>query len=385
MRFISNVLLLLMACALAACGGGGGSSGVNPGAPAFFTTAPSTLTIASGSAQQFAVGGGATPYTAVSSNSGVAVATVSGDTLTLGAVRSGTATITVRDARGSTASVSITVSPDQALFTTANGSIIVGIGAAAARSVTIGGGVAPYTATSGNTAVATATVSGSALTIRGVTAGSTTVTVRDAEGTTTSVAVAVRTEVLNVSPSAYNGFIGDLLYSTITGGTAPYTAISGFADAVEADIGTLNTTNGDFTVSSSGNVLRMRLKQVVSSGSVTVRDALGNSGTVTVTASANTNTISIQPSPLVISNRAESFEITIYGATGTFNLFSSDPAIISVPAMATGLATGTTVTATIEACFLGSPVVEITAVDSTGAMGKATITLAESIDTTGCN
>jgi hypothetical protein len=267
------------------------------------------------------------------------------------------------------------------LFTTAGGSVTVGVGAAAGRSFTIGGGVAPYSAVTANSSIATASVAGSVLTIRGVTPGATTVTVRDTEGTTTNVAVTVRTEVINVSPSAYNGFIGDLLYSTITGGTGPYTAISGFADAVEADIGTLNTTTGVFTVNPNGTILRMRLKQVVASGSVTVRDALGNQGSVTVTASANTNTISIQPSAVTIADTASAVPLTIYGATGNFQLFSSDPTIISVPASGVGSASGTTINATVQGCPAGSPVVTITVIDSTGATGTSTITVQ---DTTGC-
>lgn len=457
-RYLTFLITVLATMFLAACGGGGGSAGTTPNDQALFTTAPSDLTMDIGAAQEYTVGGGRGPYTAVSSNSSIVVPAVQGNVLTLGAVKPGSSTVTLRDSRGATANVTVNVQPSTAFFTTAptqlsvaigstttftvgggvapytattnnanivraalsgnslsiigvaggSGSIVlrdaagtsitvavtveakalftsapaaltIGIGSPNARTFTVGGGVGPYTVTSTNENVATATLSGSTLTIRGVSTGSATIQIRDSANTLVSVGVTVRLEQLLLNPTAFNAFIGDVLYSVISGGRPPYQTISGFPDAAEATVGTLDSASGAFTVDPNGNILRVRVKQAVASGSIIVRDAAGNTANLTVTATAATNQISFSPNAVTVSQRAGTVPLVLYGAIGTVNLFSSDPKVASVTSPVEGSSTGTLVTVTIDCALSAGQQVTITAVDSTGAVAKSILNIQASV------
>ena len=351
----------------------------------FFTTAPGQLNVALNTTLSYTVGGGVPPYTATSSNVSIARAQVSGNTLSITGVAVGTATIILRDSAGFAFSIGVTVDTGRPLFTTAPSSLTVGFGAANARSFTIGGGAGPYTVSSANTNIATATLSANGtLTITGVNTGSTTVQVRDVSGATVNIAVAVRAESLGLNPTTFNAFVGDILYSVITGGKPPYTTVSGFPDALEADVGNVDSAGG-FTPDPNGNILRVRVRQVVGNGGVVVRDANGNTANLSVTSTAATNQINLSPNSLSIPESVGSVTLMLYGAQGTTTLFSSDPAIATVPASVTGSSSGVPIPVTIICNPDGnSPTVQITAIDQTGALGQATINLLESSSGTPC-
>lgn len=85
---------------------------------ALYTSAPSAVTVAIGATATFNVAGGVAPYSAASSNQGVATATVTGTSLAIrGIARSadgppavpGTATVLVRDAVGGQVTITVTV------------------------------------------------------------------------------------------------------------------------------------------------------------------------------------------------------------------------------------------------------------------------------------
>lgn len=85
---------------------------------ALYTSAPAAVTVAINDTATFNVSGGVAPYSAASSNQGVATATVTGTSLAIkGIARSangppavpGTATVLVRDAVGSQVTISVTV------------------------------------------------------------------------------------------------------------------------------------------------------------------------------------------------------------------------------------------------------------------------------------
>lgn len=476
MRYLSYLTTLLIAVLLTACGGGGGSAGTSSGsAPspvsppaALFTTAPASLTVGVGAAQEFIIGGGTSPYTAVSNNASIAIAGVKDTRLTLGGVADGTAQITIRDAAGATvlvemvvssgpvrplyttATSSITVAPglsgaqtynvgggaspytatssnvsvasvvltgnsltvtglsagstnivimdnlgatvtvavtvptasSVALFSTAPSSVTVAIGASPAYSV--GGGTSPYTATSSNTSVVAVSLSGSNLTVNGVAAGNANIVVRDSAGGTVNIAVTVSAAQMTLNPVTVNAFIGDTVYSTISGGKVPYTTVNGFPDAADVDIGTLSGST--FTANSSGNILRIKVKQAVASDIIVVRDANGASANFTLSASPGTNRISLSPSALTISELGSyNVTLTLYGGVGTVNLFSSDTSLLTVASPVTASTTGTTVTVTKPArCLTADAPVTITAIDSTGAQATSVFTIKDSLSTPSC-
>ena len=461
-RFLSYLTALFAFALLSACGGGGGSSGSTSTSTSFFTTAPSGLTLGVGSSQQFDIGGGRAPYSAVSSNSAVVAAAIANGKLTLGGVAPGSATVSLRDAAGTVQSVGVTVAPAQALATTAPPSgLVVQVGSAGAQTYaisggvgpytatssnpnvltatvngntltltgltagsatavlrdsvnttvsipvtvsaaagaalfttapatltvsrgtttvySIGGGLAPYTATSSNAAVVSATVSGSQLTISGLANGSGSVVLRDAANNTVTVGVTVSSAPITLNPSSFNAFVGDTLYSVVSGGTAPYTAISAFPDVAEVTIGTL--TGGVFTADASGTVLRVKVKQAAGSAGIIVSDANGSSANLTIASSAATNAINLAPKTLTISScYSGNVSLILYGASGTTNVFASDTTLVTVATpQVTGSSAGTAVTLTLAKKTLAADAtVTITAIDANAAVGTSTITLAKS-------
>lgn len=460
MRFLSYLVTLIVASLIAACGGGGGSPGLTPGgagSQAFFTTAPLDLTLTTGSAQNFAVGGGKAPFTATSNNSGVAVSSLSDTVLTLGAVSPGSATVTLRDAAGATVAVAVTVKPSRGLFTTAPPAVTIAMGNNAAHTyqvgggvgpyvvgnsnpsvlsavlngtnltltglasgaanlvildsvggslsvaVTIpnvaaldlfttappavttsrgtsttygiGGGVSPYIVTSSNTGVVSVTQTATSFTIHGVANGTANLVVRDSAGRTVSVAVTVSAQQLSVNPVSVNAFIGDTVYSTISGGTAPYSIVEGFPDAADTDVGFLNGTT--FSPTASGNVLRVVVKQVVATDVILVKDANGNAVSFTLTGTAGTNIISLAPESLTIGEEFTGpIRLVLRGAVGTTNIFSSNPDMIIATTPVTGTVAGTEVTITktgFQICANGE--VTISAIDSQGSKAVSLITV----------
>lgn len=388
MRFLTYLTVLFMTAFVAACGGGGGSPGATPNDEAFFTTAPSNLTLRMGTSQSFNLGGGRPPYTAVSNNQSIVVGVVDGSTLTVGGVSQGAATVTVRDDAGATATVGVTVDTPSglALFSTAPASLT--IAPKVVTTYSIGGGVAPYTVSSDNTSVVTVTQSGSNFTVRAVALGSATVQIRDSVGATLSRSVTVANTSLSLNPSEANSLVGFENYAYIIGGVPPYTVLSGFPTAVNATIGTLSGTT--FTANASGNVLRMIATQAVDPAQVVVTDANGSSVNFELTAAPGSGTFTFAPTTLEI---AEGFtgEITLllFGATaGSVNVFTTFPDLISVVTTPVTAAGGTQATAvTLNAsggliCATGAVV--ITAVDSVGATATAEITIVDDVSKGTC-
>ena len=459
-KFLSYLATFVAVALLAACGGGGGSSGGNPSAPAFFTTAPSDLTVALGASRTFTLGGGQTPYTASTSNSSVALANLQGNVLTLGGVGAGSATVTLRDAAGTTQTLAVTVAAGQALTVNVpSTTLTLGVGASSAQTYQIKGGVPPYsassstpsvasasvtgsnvtvtglaagvttisvfdsvgtsfpftvtisaaagtalfttapspltlatgtssvysvgggtgayTATSSNGSVAGATVVGNSLTISGFTAGVATIVVRDAAGNVSNVSVTVSNSTMSLTPAAASALVGDTLYSSITGGVAPYTTLVTNAAVADAAVGTLS--GGVFSVDANGKTLRVIAKQQAASVPVIVTDSTGSTASFTLTAAPGQPSIQISPSSLTISERnTTAITLNVLGASGTLAVFSSDPTILQASA------SGNTITVSPgtqgNACIApaaagGTQAITITAVDASGAKATSVITI----------
>ena len=344
---------------------------------ALFTTAPTAVTIPVGnsSAQTYQIGGGVGPYVVGNSNPGVLSASLSGTTLTLTGLATGSANLVILDSVGSSIGIAVTV-PSAAtlnLFTTAPPAVTTSKGTATTYS--IGGGVSPYTVTSSNTGVVSVTQGAGSFTITGVANGTASIVIRDSAGNTVTVGVTVSAAQMSVNPTQVNAYIGDTVYSTISGGTAPYSIVEGFPEAADVDIGNLSGTT--FTPNSSGNVLRIVVKQVVASDIILVRDATGNAVSFTLTATAGTNIISLAPSTLTIGEEfVGDIELVLRGAVGTTNIFSSNPDMIRVttPVTATVPTTRVKITKTAQQiCATGE--VTISAIDSTGSKAVSVITV----------
>lgn len=345
-------------------------------ATTFFTTAPTAVTVGIGTSATYAVGGGVIPYTGTSNNTAVATSSVDGNTLTVSGIAVGTASVVLRDSTNTLITVGVTVKGSSTLdlFTTAPAAVTISKGTT--TNYSIGGGSAPYTVTSSNTSVVTVSSSGSGFSVTGVANGAANVVIRDSAGVAVTLAVTVSAAQMSLNPSAVSAFIGDTVYSTISGGSPAYRTVSGFPAAADTDIGTLDAA-GTFTPNTSGNVLRVRVKQAVGSDIISVIDSNGNSANFTLTATAGTNGISLAPSSLTIGEEFSGpIRLVLYGGVGTTNLFSSDTTLITVPGPVVGSTAGTPVTVTKtgrQVCSTG--VVTITAIDSTGAKAVSLITV----------
>jgi hypothetical protein len=327
MRFFSYLVTLLSVALLASCGGGGGSAGAvtGGGSQGLFTTAPAALTLTLGSAQDFTVGGGAGPYTAVSNDTSTAVGGIAGTTLTLGAVQPGSATITVRDSKGATTAVAVTVKAKSALATSMPAVLTLAVGNSGAQAYTVTGGVPPYVVTSNNPNVLSATLNsaGNGVVVTGLAGGKATVSITDNVGTSVSSVVTVtpasNVALFTTAPGAVTIATRSNVTYSIGGGTAPYTVTSS-----NASVATVSQTDSSFTVHG------------VAPGGTTVviRDALG--GTVDVDVLVSNTQLSLNP------NKSTSFigDINyayIIGGVGPFTALSgfAGAATVSVGTLST--------------------------------------------------
>ena len=79
---------------------------------AFFTTAPSSVTLYAGTAQNYLLSGGAKPYQVTSSDPAVAMAVISGTVVTVNAAKVGKSTLRFTDSKGDSLSISVEVVTD---------------------------------------------------------------------------------------------------------------------------------------------------------------------------------------------------------------------------------------------------------------------------------
>jgi hypothetical protein len=342
----------------------------------FFTTAPSAVTVGVGSGATYTVGGGVFPYTAASSNSTVATASISGTTLSINGVAVGAASVVLRDSANTIITVAVTVKGASTLdlFTTAPSAVTIAKGTT--TSYSIGGGTSPYSATSSDNSIATVIQSGSGYSITGVANGAGSVVIRDTAGASVTVTVSVSATQMSLNPTTVDAFIGDTVYSALSGGAGPYSIVEGFPDAADVDLGTLS--GNTFTPNASGNILRVAVKKAVNADVIVIKDSSGNSAIFTLNATAGTSGISLAPDALSIGEEYSGpITLLVKGGVGTVNLFSSNPSLITVGSSVTGSgfgSTAVTVTKTTgEVCTTGE--VTITAIDSTGAKATSLITV----------
>ncbi len=231
--------------------------------------------------------GDALEYTATTSSAAVAAVSVSGSTITVGAVAEGSAaiTITARDPGGLAASqnVAVTVqrpnSVPQAMGTIPAQTLRAGESAVVNLSSYFtdpDGDALTYDAASSNTSVVTAAVSGGTLTFSGVAEGSATVTVtaRDPGGLAASQNVAVTVQRSNRAPQA----VGTVPAQTLRAGESAIVNLSSYftdpdGDALTYDAASSNTSV--VTADASGSAVTF---SGVAEGSATVTVAARDPG-----------------------------------------------------------------------------------------------------------
>jgi len=275
-----------------------------------------------GSAQEFTVAGGNGSYSAVSNNAAVAVAGVSENRLSLGAVSPGTAQITLRDSSGGTANISVTAVVQQ-LFTTAPPSVTLVPGSAGAQTFRVGGGAGPFTATSSNVNIATASLSGDSLVVTGVTAGSASIVVRDNFGTLITIPVTVTAAnnlaLFTSAPTAVTIAVRAAPVYTIGGGIGPYTATSS-----NTNVATAAVSGGNLTITGI----------TTGSASIVIRDAIGATLNIAVTVGGGQLTVNPSSATALIG---DVLFARVIGGRGPFTAVVTNAAVADATISSDGL------------------------------------------------
>lgn len=247
-----------------------------------FTTAPATVNLTPASNQTFSVVGGKPPYTVSSDKISVASATISGSTLQINGLVTGSSNIRIVDALGAPLNVTVVVASSGGTL-----AVLPNSGSISTSDqilATISGGVPPYRVVTENISIANATIRNSnQVIISPIKAGATTITILDSENkivvyslNVTEVAVGLFTTApatVNLAPASNQTF-------SVVGGKPPYTVSSDRLSVVGATI--------------SGSILQIN---GVSTGSASIRivDSLGVSINVAVVVAASGGALAILP------------------------------------------------------------------------------------------
>lgn len=235
---VSGFVIFITACALVGCGGGDGYAGNSNSAlqvasTPLFTTAPSSIMIATGAEPSYGIGGGTAPFKVISNDVSVATLTVTDKAFTLKGVKGGAATLVLSDAAGSTKSIEVTVSPAATtpmLVTPAVASASVGD----VLFFRVSGGAPTYEVLVNNTSIASTTtarvdISAGTFSLNLLKVGSTTIAITDGLGQTQTVTLTVDAAIakLRLAPSALTideNFKGNIAFSIYGGASdATYT------------------------------------------------------------------------------------------------------------------------------------------------------------------
>ena len=287
-----------------------------------FTSAPGTLALAPGVTEAFAVGGGAQPYRASSSNAAVARVVLTGSSLSITGVAAGVAQVIVTDNAGGSVSMVVTVgsgNSQTALFTTAPGAVSQPVGATS--NYAVGGGVAPYQATTSNASVATVAISGNSLSITGISSGVVQVMVTDATGTSVGIAVTVgsgttQSSLFTTAPNAVTVPVGASTSYTVAGGTAPYSVGSSNSAVASAAV-----SGGGLTI--TGNA--------AGTAQVNVLDATGATVSINVTVGVGGSSALYTTAPAAVTiGTGASGVYTVGGGAGGYVATTSNAAVVTV-------------------------------------------------------
>ncbi|MFZ6769106.1 beta strand repeat-containing protein [Undibacterium sp. Di26W] len=289
-----------------------------------FTSAPSSgivVGVGEGSAT-YTIGGGSLVYSATSNNTSIAVVTLNNNAFIVTGVSGGKTTVTIKDSVGALVEIPIVVGSVDPLFTTAAGSINVGVGAAATYKV--GGGNGPYSVGSSNNAVGTASISGTTLTITGASVGTTSVIVRDASiGTVTiNVTVGSTAPLFTSAPAALTVGIGTSSPTfTIGGGSQIYSASSG-----NTQIATVGINGNKFVISG------------VTPGStiVTIKDSLGAPVNIAVTVGSGATFYTTAPTLLTLAVGGSNTYV-LGGGSAPFTATSSNTSVVTASVSGTNV------------------------------------------------
>jgi hypothetical protein len=239
--------------------------------------------VAIGASPAYTVGGGTAPYTAVSSNAGIATASLAGgNSLIVTGVAVGNATVFVLDSAGTSVTLNVSVGT-VALAVTPNSAtgIIDDVLVA-----TITGGTPPFRASVGNILVASASVvNQNQLTMKLLQVGQTIVTVLDANNQSVAYSLTsnAATPGIRLSPGAVtvSEFDTQPIFFTV------YGSASGAMNVFSSDVTRLVATLANQTVTVTTGTNTNRCVSVDTPVTITVVDSTRATGVAIVTIKDN--------------------------------------------------------------------------------------------------
>ena len=291
-----------------------------PAAGALMSTAPSSLTLATGNSGVYTISGGGGTYTATSSNPGLVSASVSnGSTLTIGAAADtlgGTANVIVTDSAGTSPLVISVTAATVQFFTTAPSSLVIAAGYS--KVFAVFGGAAPYSIVNTHPSVVAGSISGSTLSIVGSTAGSGTVIVTDAKGVSVPIAVVVSAPgPLSVSAPGNGVTISTSATYDIVGGVPPFASSSSDLSVAQATIENANQVR----VNAMG----------AGRATVAVIDSVGTKVSVDVTVPGPSTLVMYTTAPaagVFLANTDLPVSYDVYGGRPAYSVTSSNVNVV---------------------------------------------------------
>lgn len=371
MKCLNKLFGFFLVVLLSACGGGGGSSGANPNQSNLISTSGDSVILSAGSFREYRVSGGVPPYQVATSEPAIAVGSISGSTLTIGALSGGKAGIRIYDYKGTSISTEVTVGSSVALYTTAPDSISVGIGVV--RKFFIGGGSPPYRVEGGSASTATvAMVDATNWSITGVAANSSgTVKIIDSAGASKDIIFNTNPPPLTISASDMKVPTGYEVEVTVSGGQAPYYPASGLPALIHVTPSV--NTDGKFKI--VGDVETGEF-------AVSFRDSAGQTVSVKITFFTGGLGFKVSPASFALSETStESLTFQLYGFTGDTGgaggevcIYVSDPSYFTLDSTRKTCSTFTSTSRTFtlvtgtrgNRCVSGDTSITLRIVDSMG-------------------
>lgn len=256
-------------------------------------------------------------FTAVSSNTAIATATVNSNVVSVTPHAIGNCTITITDDHSGSVSVAVAISGNITVTPT---SLSFSNATAPSKTLTVSepGYTGVWTVASTNTSVATTSVSGSTVTVTPHQIGQATVTITDSSGVTAAVTILVN-GTLTISPTSlmFNGT--GVPSQTIAIVEANYNG-SFTAFSANATIASVTVASGTATVT----------PQAIGNTTITINDDHGGSAIATINVAGT-----IVPNPTFLNfplpnSPNQTITVTESGYSGSFIASTDNPAIAQV-------------------------------------------------------
>jgi hypothetical protein len=259
--------------------------GATSSATLYFSQTNPTVSIGQTTTISLSGGGSSSYYLSSNSNNSVVQATVSGATLSLYGILSGSSTITVCSSVGSCNSLGVNVS-----YVSTGGSLAlsqssVSLLVGQSVGITVSGGATPYSISSSSTNIFQSSLNGNIITVSGVSVGSSTLLVCSSESACVNLSVAVNSSSSSTSNPVFSQnnlslTLGQSQSVTVSGNGGYYVSGNTSSSVASATInGTVITVNSlsigntNISICQNGGLCSILYVTVLSSASTTTTTA----------------------------------------------------------------------------------------------------------------